>query len=235
MLMYSEPPLKFRLAAAAALVSVLVWPATLAWRSMTRGYVLVDDVNGDHRPDRWRVYDAAGRLVRVARDTNFDGTADVEEYYQEGIVVRREIDRNFDGRTDQIEEIDSATGDRVVVVQDLDFDGAADSLVLLHNAHPVLRKLAARRTGRLARHRRSASADQLLALDNPFALDATLRPSTDADQSTRLGTASKLLIGVRAREAHGVASCPLAEPQTAVRRTDVTPFPARGPPDTYSA
>lgn len=229
------PRVRFRIAAA-ALACALIWPAVTAWRALTRGYVVTDDLNGDHRPDRWREYDAAGRLVRIARDTNFDGAADVEEYYREGVVVRREIDRNFDGRVDQIDELDPETGERLVSVQDDNFDGAADRLVVSRDGHAVFEETATRAAGNEPHADSAAShADELAPLQNPFLRDRTLRAMLRGDHHRRAVGGWKLLVGVRAREGLEVpgAVAPGADDQCHTTRLPASP--SRGPPPLHLA
>jgi hypothetical protein len=39
---------------------------------------LVEDRNGDGRPDAWTEYDTSGKEVRVRRDVDHDGVADID-------------------------------------------------------------------------------------------------------------------------------------------------------------
>lgn len=52
-------------------------------------------------------YDIQGKLAWSARDTNFDGKADLREYYSDGSVVNRTRDQDGDGEYESIEEIES--------------------------------------------------------------------------------------------------------------------------------
>jgi hypothetical protein len=54
-----------------------------------------------------KYYDIQGNLSRTARDTNFDGRADLWEYYSEGKVVNITRDLNGDGEAETIEEVES--------------------------------------------------------------------------------------------------------------------------------
>jgi len=118
-----------------AVASVSVWA--------TVGHVRTPDRNGDGRPEEWRFYDAGGEIVRVDADTNHDGRSDRQEYYAHGALVRRESDRNFDGRIDLVEDFAGAAV-HVRSVVDVDFDGAADLLVIFQNGRPVFSAYAPR-------------------------------------------------------------------------------------------
>jgi hypothetical protein len=54
-----------------------------------------------------KYYDIAGNLSRTARDTNFDGRADLWEYYTEGKVVNITRDLDGDGEAETIEEVET--------------------------------------------------------------------------------------------------------------------------------
>lgn len=96
-----------------------------------------DDRNHDGRPDVWRWYDAAGHLVRVDIDTNFDGHADWREEYQDNHRTRLEVDRNYDGRVDRVVEFDPQTDSVLREELDTNFNGHADLLRLYANGRPV--------------------------------------------------------------------------------------------------
>ena len=98
------------------------------------------DKNGDGRPDVWRFYDTRGRLAEVDVDSNFDGKPDIEEYYERGVLVRRESDRNFNGEADLVEEFDVDTHGHTRSVVDTDYDGTADLLVFFRDNRPVFSK-----------------------------------------------------------------------------------------------
>jgi hypothetical protein len=164
-------------AAAAAL-----WPAS---------YVRTEDHNGDGRPDVWRAYDRHGQLSEVAFDTNFDGRSDVHEYYEHGALVRRESDRDFNDRVDLIEEFDPTTRERVRSVEDVDYDGTADLLVLFQGGRPVFHKWAHAVTPAGPRPERARHADisprtaddQLEPFEDPFRTDLAMRADRVADGS----------------------------------------------------
>jgi len=84
----------------------------------------------------WRVYDDSGRLLGISIDSNFDGLPDIEESYQNDVLVRREVDRNFDGSIDMVEDFETATGERWKQLIDVNFDGTADVLVLFQDGRP---------------------------------------------------------------------------------------------------
>ena len=160
--------------ACVAAAAVSLWPA---------GYVRTEDHNGDGRPDVWRAYDRHGQLSEVAVDTNFDGRSDVHEYYERGALVRRESDRDFNDQVDLVEEFDPATSERVRSVEDVDYDGTADLLVLFQGGQPVFRKWAhppapAVPGGGRDRHPDVSSRtadDHLEPLEDPFRTDLAMR------------------------------------------------------------
>jgi len=106
------------------------------------GHVLTEDHNGDGRPDTWRRYDNRGQLTEVDVDSNFDGNADIEEFYKQGALVRRESDRNFNGQTDLVEEFDTETHGQIRSVVDTDYDGTADLLLLFRDGQPIFSERA---------------------------------------------------------------------------------------------
>jgi hypothetical protein len=122
-------------------------------------------------------------VVSVARDTNFDGRADVTEYYQRGALVRRESDRDFNDRIDLVQHFDPVSHEEVRAVTDLNADGVADLLFLFQDGRAVYAKLApsvrrgerrpaaARAVARQARTGRTP----LAPLDDPFSDDLALR------------------------------------------------------------
>jgi hypothetical protein len=140
-----------------------------------------EDRNGDGRPDVWRTYDRQGRLSEVAIDTNFDGRSDVHEFYKDGALVSRESDRNFDDRIDLVEQFDGATHDQVRAVEDVDYDGTADLLILFQGGHAVFSKWAQRETPGVAGSSTPGpdgtprtDNDPLVPFDDPFRTDLTL-------------------------------------------------------------
>jgi len=145
--------------------------------------VATEDLNRDGQPDLWRVYDGDGHLTEVDRDSNFDGVPDVREYYDRGLLVRRESDRNFNNQIDLIEDFDAGTRQHVRSVVDLDDDGTADLLVLFQGTDVAFVKRASRNG--LAAGNPTAEApgvdSRLLLLDDPFRGDLSVRPNRAAD------------------------------------------------------
>jgi hypothetical protein len=159
----------------AAGLLISLWPCSLDIRT--------EDHNRDGRPDVWRVYNSRGQIATVSVDTNFDGRSDVQEYYDHGALVRRESDRDFNDQIDLVQEFDAGTRFTVRSVSDVDFDGAADLLVLFEGGRPVFWRWAngsARAEDGGSRGRPSTlptriANDQLGAFQDPFAGDLTVR------------------------------------------------------------
>jgi hypothetical protein len=141
------------------------------------------DRNADGRLDTWRSYDRQGQVSEVSVDTNFDGRADVQEFFLRGVLVRQESDRDFNDRVDLVEEFDPATSAAVRTVVDVDFDGIADLLVLFRDGQPVYSK-----SNRQARRNIAAVVpisktepphrqgnDRLAPLEDPFSADPSIR------------------------------------------------------------
>ena len=140
-----------------------------------------EDLNRDGRPDVWRAYGRDGRIARVAFDTNFDGRSDVEELYENGILVRRETDRDFDDQIDLVQDFDPATRQIVRSLTDVNADGVADLLVLFQNGTPVFSKWMSvdRRDGLpetlVAGTAAQRSNQPPSALHDPFSADLAFR------------------------------------------------------------
>jgi len=186
---------KWQTRALGVLCVVAVATVALVATPTDRRRVRAEDRNGDGRPDAWRLYDAAGHLIKLALDSNFDGRSDVEEYYTpQGALFRRESDRNFNGQVDLVEDFDPATHERERSIADVDDDGTADLLVLFRNGVPVFSKQTARTPsavdpgGRV--HRRhdvsvgDDAASPLIALNDPFSADRTVRAAVMLGQSS---------------------------------------------------
>ena len=146
-----------------------------------------EDLNRDGQPDVWRAYGRDGRIARVAVDTNFDGRSDVEELYENGILVRRQTDRDFDDRIDLVQDFDPATRQIVRSLTDVNADGVADLLVLFQNGTPVFSKwMSAGARGGLpqalvARAATQPSNQPPSALHDPFSGDLAFKAvSVDA-------------------------------------------------------
>jgi hypothetical protein len=173
--------------ALAAAGSVSLWPRAGSFRT--------EDRNGDGRPDVWRVYDLQGRLSEVAIDTNFDGRSDVHEYYEGGVLVSRESDRNFDDRVDLVQLFDYTTHQQARAIEDVDYDGTADLLVLFQGGRPVFSKWAHRVAPAVAGGSsprsalnpevvRRAADDPLTPLEDPFRTDLAVRAVRVVDRSS---------------------------------------------------
>jgi hypothetical protein len=166
-----------------ASLSVVVCAATASTSFWSHARVSrTEDRNGDGRPDVWRTYDRQGRLSEVAIDTNFDGRSDIHEFYERGTLVSRESDRNFDDRVDLVEQFDYATHDEVRAVEDVDYDGTADLLILFQDGHAVFSKWAHRvgpaAAGASAPAPKAAprtADDPLTPFEDSFQADLTLR------------------------------------------------------------
>jgi hypothetical protein len=135
----------------------------------------------------------------VAIDTNFDGRSDIHEFYERGTLVSRESDRNFDDRVDLVEQFDYTTHDEIRAVEDVDYDGTADLLVLFQDGHPVFSKWAHRvvpaaAIGASAPTPRAAARtadDPLTPLDDSFRTDLAVRAiRVVADSSDCVGSSA---------------------------------------------
>src|SRR5215468_5198051 len=129
-----------RLTVALGLAVTLLTALASGWRPC--GRASTEDRNHDGRPDVWRWYNANGQLVGVALDTNFDGRSDVNEFYDNGALIRRELDRDFNSQVDLVQEFDPATRQIVRSISDIDADGVADVLLLFQDGQPVYSKWA---------------------------------------------------------------------------------------------
>jgi hypothetical protein len=196
------------------------------------------DVNGDGRPDVWQYFDQRGQLVRVIRDTNYDGRSDVEESYVDGRLARRESDRNFDDRVDLREDFNSSTGEHTRSVVDADFDGTADLVVLFADGRPVYSRWAERPSAyaqvpitAVASVRRHAG-DGLRSLDDPF--DSSGRFQAREDRPERLAVGGTLSTTGATWPARSVAPYTRSESVLPLRpffaRASLSPATLRGPP-----
>jgi len=86
---------------------------------------LVLDADGDGHPELIRFIDQhSGVLLRQEADTNYDGTLDTWDIYEDGVIVARRLDRNDDGRPDTWDEF--VGGRAVSRERDRDDDGVRD-------------------------------------------------------------------------------------------------------------
>ncbi|HEV3217648.1 MAG TPA: hypothetical protein VGZ27_18095 [Vicinamibacterales bacterium] len=175
------------LVASASAGSLALWPRAGSFRT--------EDRNGDGRPDVWRTYDRQGRLSEVAIDTNFDGRSDVHEYYEGGVLVSRESDRNFDDRVDLVQQFDYTTHEQARAIEDVDYDGRADLLVLFQGGRPVFAKWAREVAPGVASDASArpvlnpepaprAADDPLTPLEDPFRTDLAVKATRVVDGSS---------------------------------------------------
>lgn len=215
----------------ATLAALEVWPESQR--------IQTGDQNGDGRPDLWRRYDDHGHLTEIDRDTNFDGSPDIQEYFRSGVLVRRESDRNFNGQTDLVEEFDPGTQAQTRSIVDVDYDGTADVLVLFRDGQPVVSKQLgdlnkARGQRPDASANRQRDGVQLTELIDPSESELSVRGSrtlTTHDQIIGLSTSGGLpyarfiLVGRPGRSATLVSN--VAEPDAT---TVHLPHAPRAPP-----
>jgi hypothetical protein len=200
----------------AVVVCALVCSMTALLAGRPLGAVRTEDRNRDGRPDVWRSFDHHGRIARISVDTNFDGRSDVEEFYEDGALVRRQTDRDFNDRIDLVQHFDASTRLLERSLTDVDADGVADLLVLFHEGQPVYQKYAESSATELVRVSVQTSGDRteddlLLPLDDPFSGDLSLKSTQAAaaqafapyvpvgiprysEQRSAAGTASNVLV-----------------------------------------
>jgi len=216
----------------ATVAAVEIWPS--------HQQVLTSDRNGDGRSNVWRRYDTQGRLTEIDRDTNFDGHPDIEEYYQRGVLIRRESDRNFNGQIDLIEDFDPVTQGQTRSVADVDYDGTADLLVLFQDGRPVFSKQI-QAGGKPSQNWRATTAvdrrlgnQHLAALINPFESDTAIRGlqmAPNGGGSVGLSTAGGLPRARFSLLGRLVASAPLVDTNPACDALAVSLLHAsRAPP-----
>jgi len=171
-----------RRALAILLCALVCAPAGFAWTWLPGGTTQSQDLIHRERPDVSRAHRRDAHRSSLAFDTNFDGRSDVEELYENGVLVRRESDRNFDDQIDLVQDFDPATRQIVRSITDVNDDGVADLLVLFQNGKPVFSKwraAIARVALRDSASLRSAwrTVGQPLApLVDPFSADLTYKP-----------------------------------------------------------
>jgi hypothetical protein len=166
---------RFTVRVAALVCVVSAATLTAVATAPVRRLVQTLDRNGDGRPDVWRHFDARGQVTEIQVDSNFDGKPDIEEFYEQGALVRRESDRNFNGQADLIEEFDAETHGQTRSVVDVDFDGTADLLVLFQDGRPVYSERAPSKPAALERVVRSSQGGSLAPLADPFESDPAVR------------------------------------------------------------
>jgi hypothetical protein len=221
----------------AAAASVSFGPASRA---------VTEDRNGDGRPDVWRTYDRQGRLSEVAIDTNFDGRSDVHEYYDAGTLVSRESDRNFDDRVDLVQQFDYTTHDQLRAVEDVDYDGRADVLVLFQGGRPVYSRwarhaplaVALTTTAPSPASARRADDDPLTRFDDPFENDLAMRAvrvAAAVDDCVGSSTSGRLATtGLEVGDRLASPSALKPDGCRALPSVNLDPHAPRGPPFTRS-
>ncbi len=99
----------------------------------------VFDDNGDGQPDRTVYYAPGGKEIqRVEQDTDGDGTVDSWTIYENGKMTQRRSDTNHDGQVDTWVFYD-ANGQIARQAQDLDGDGQRDRAEVYENGKLVQR------------------------------------------------------------------------------------------------
>jgi hypothetical protein len=162
-----------------ALVSV---PVGLAWTLRQGATTPRRDVIRVSGTDGWQTHRPDAPRSSIAIDTNADGRSDVEELYENGVLVRRESDRDFDNQIDLVQDFDPATRQIVRSITDVNADGVADLLVLFQNGKPVFSKWVtaiarvARDDSDVPASARRASHLPLAPLVDPFSGDLAYKP-----------------------------------------------------------
>lgn len=88
--------MNYRLTSAWALLLALAASLAISPIAVT-GSSSSEDRNFDGQADVWQFYDEEGHLVRIMRDRNFDGYVDAREVVdRHRRVVSRAVDQNFD-------------------------------------------------------------------------------------------------------------------------------------------
>jgi hypothetical protein len=132
-----------RRALAILLCALVCAPAGLTGTWLPGGTTQAQELIRHGRPDVSRAHPRDPHSSSVVIDTNFDGRSDVEELYENGVLVRRASDRNFDDQIDLVQDFDPATRQIVRSIADVNDDGVADLLVLFQNGQPVFSKWTA--------------------------------------------------------------------------------------------
>ena len=82
------------------------------------------DVNFDGKVDIVRTYDDKERIDREAMDLDFDGKVDQVNFYEKGVLVRKEKDLNFDAKPDEWQYFEKSN--LVRLERDTNGDGRVD-------------------------------------------------------------------------------------------------------------
>jgi len=188
-----------------------------------------EDRNRDGRPDLWRSYDRFGALSEIRRDTNFDGRIDVQEFYERGTLVRREVDRDFNRAVDLVEYFDAATGGEVRSIADVDGDSVADIQVSFANGVVVHTRHAL--AGSRARFSSHHSGAALAPLGDPFADEPALKAGSIKSLDDSLAASALLLVPESRGQPLQADRSPIAVSTSSHLQVPAFAVPAlRGPP-----
>ena len=98
------------------------------------------DTNKDGKPDEWKIYDEKDHLIRMEKDRDGDGRAEVAIFFDDTQPkpkpVRSEVDRNGDGKPDLVRWLKAGQPEREQA--DLNFDGKADGWTFYKNGQKDL-------------------------------------------------------------------------------------------------
>lgn|SRR5262245_37719374 len=162
--------------------ALVLVPVSLAWTGLQAATTQSPDLIRDGRTGSWKAHRRAAHRSSVAIDTNADGRSDVEELYENGVLIRRASDRDFDDQIDLVQDFDPATRQIVRSITDVNDDGVADLLVLFQNGQPVFSKWmaaitwAARRDTAALRWAWRTSHQTPTPLVDPFSGDTAYKP-----------------------------------------------------------
>src|SRR5262249_17473217 len=152
------------------------------WTELPGATTPSHDLIRDGRTDGSRTHHRDTHRSSVAIDTNFDGRSDVEELYENGVLIRRASDRDFDDQIDLVQDFDPATQQIVRSITDVNDEGVADLLVLFQNGRPVFSKWmaaitwVARRDTAALRWAWRTSQQTPTPLVDPFSGDTAYKP-----------------------------------------------------------
>jgi hypothetical protein len=163
------------------LCAVISVPLGLAWTRLPATTAHTQSLRPGKQPRVLPWLSASEGRASVAIDTNRDGRSDVEELYENGVLVRRETDRDFDDQIDLVQDFDPTTRQIVRSVTDVNSDGVADLLVLFENGRPVFSKWMAAVAQVVFRESVTArsfaqTSNGPLPLFDPFSNDLAYKP-----------------------------------------------------------
>ncbi len=200
-----------------------------------RARTWTQDRNGDGRADVWYRTDPSGERLLVQIDSNFDGRPDIQEYYDRGNLLRRELDRDFNNQIDMVEEFDPVTHQPVRSIIDVDLDGTADLLVLFQDGRPAYSKVSAAgmRTATARTSLAPFEGGALVALKDPFASDTAVRNTRTFSPGPRcvgLSTSGGMAAEGMRVGAPAAARRQAAPATHAISPASSLPFSSRAPP-----